>query len=319
MTNIVSDHQQRSTNRFSVDSRVAIPSEVQILSRSQLLELINDADSAVTPNQDYSDGTWLDDGVLFTEATNLTSESHKEDPHLARDFSVLSKDENFRSFSSHHGFLSGTNTLQSVRIYGEEYVFEPISDWRYLVREIAFINALIDLCFDPDNTRVEDLMGGIYPPHRVAYSGLWLEEFNLELISPQTFFDVRPSDLVNKYGTRTSSGVVSIDLTGDKADLKELISRFEGVGHVRQYISDRITQAVKDDLQLSSLSATAHSASHTSTGLRAAIWLQAWEDLKRGGPVRQCVWCGEDYFTGPTLKRFCSSTCRQRSGRAGKK
>lgn len=319
MTNTVTEHKQCSQNRFSVDSQVAIPSEVQILSRSQLLELIKELDSGVIPNQDYSDGTWLDDGVLITEAANLTSDSHKDDLRLARDFSMLSSDENFRSFASNHGFLSGTNTLQSFGIDGEEYVFEPISDWRDLVREIAFINALIDLCFDPDSTRIEDLMGGIYPPYRVAYSGQWLEKFNLELISPQTFFDVRPSDLINQNGTRTSSGVVSIDLAGDKTDLKELISRFGGVGHVMQYISDHITRAATGDLQLSSLSATAHSASYMSTGLRSAIWLQAWEDLKRGGPVRQCTWCGDEYFTGPPAKRFCGPTCARRSNRAGKK
>lgn len=315
----MTNHEQRSTNRFSVDPQVAIPSEVQILSQSQLLELIRDSDSGLASNQDYSDETWLDDGALLAEVANLAPVLHKSDPHLARNFSVLSSDEKLRSFASQHGFLSGVDKLHSIRVDGEECVFEPINDWRYLVREIAFINALIDLCFDPDSTRIEDLMGGIYPPYRVAYSGQWLEKFNLELISPQTFFDVRPSDLINQNGTRTSSGVVSIDLTGAKADLKELIDRFEGVGHVRQYISDHITQAVTGDIKLSSLSATAYTASYTSTGLRAAIWLETWEYLKRGGPVRQCAWCGEEYFTGPPGKRFCGATCRKKADRASKK
>jgi hypothetical protein len=282
--------------------------------------LIEKAGIDVNNTENYSDLTRYQDGVLLAKSDNVSTAVHEGDLLFARDFSTLSSEEDIRSFASHHGFLSKASKLRSVRAQGEEFVFEPISEWHYLIREIAFINALIDLCFKHGIKRVEELIGGVYPPHRVAYMGQsFNDRFELELIGPDSFFDMRPGEAIDQNKVRTSSGVASIGNARGEVTDQELLTKFHGAGHVFQHISFAISRALARHLEFDALSPNAEFMRFTSAGLRTAIWLQVREDLNGRGSVGRCNSCPKHFVISRQGHQFCSSTCAKRFNRASKK
>lgn len=307
-------------NRFSVKSYVDVPSDIQALTQSEFFDSIDlekfvqeNTNGLLTPNL-------FRDGALICNADNVRAVRTKNEDLVHGEFATLSNLSTIRQFVSRYGFLSAVDELPSAWIGGQEYVVEPTSHWYQSIVKVAFAIALIGLRRNMDKRRIEDLVGGIYGPHRLAYMARWFgDRFELELIIPSLFFGSSPTEVVIRNQVRTASGAVLIGNSRGEVIDPELVTQLGELGLAYQYVSDEISRVIKPNLKFGSLSKDFLSARLSSRGLRTAIWLQLWEDLMGRRDLVRCEWCSKFFVLSNLTHRFCNSTCRQASGRAAKK
>lgn len=312
MTATVTDGVDFSSKEiYAVQNLVELPSEVRLMNQADFCHLLETRASEIK-SAGHTESLF-NQGVLVADLSQVQSTPAKPEPTLHRDFSKLGRADEILSFAAHHGFLGSKSELGSCRLDNDlEFVFEPISNWRNAVTEIALLIRLMELRDIEDDYELALLTGGFLGPHRIAYEAVLNDDgFNLGLVIPQTFFEISTFDWIKPADHRITAGLVNIG-TGrsTRAPLK-YPAELGVLSHVYEFLNNRLSRIVDSHQRFTAVTKALSYSGLECAGLRGLVAKQLIEELVNPELYPRCQCCLEPFFLSKSTRRFCSDRCRK--------